>query len=328
MSDATPIPDETARKPVPWWLWAHVLSLEAPLVAVLWQSALAHAHGLTLPPMLGAGLALACWLIYVLDRTLDTLSTDVVLDTRHFFYHRHRRLILLGVVPPAIAALTWMALFVIPEGVLWQALGLSLLVALYLASWSAQGSRVWRDLLFSCAGLGAIMVIADMPLEPGYRFALSVMVLVVMALSFLRHFEFRLHVIPKETAAALLFALGCTTATRFLSMPERWVEPVLECTLLALIFACNLHGISLREKGAAGARHVSLVLGTLSFTIAMLWMIHSGAIEGALRGPAQAALGVTVLHALLHRCRDRLSLDAYHVLADLVLVLPLPLVWW
>lgn len=313
---------------MPWWLWAHVLSLEAPLVAVLWQSALAHAHGLTLPPMLGAGLALACWLIYVLDRTLDTLSTDVVLDRRHVFYRRHRRFILLGVVPPAFAALAWMALFVIPEGVLWQALGLSLLVALYLASWSAQGSRVWRDLLFSCAGLGAIMVIADMPLEPGYRFALSVMVLVVMALSFLRHFEIRLHVIPKETAAALLFALGCTTATRFLSMPERWIEPMMECALLALIFACNLHGISLREKGEAGARHVPLVLGTLSFTIALLWMIHSGVIEGALRGPAQAALGVTVLHALLHRWRDRMSLDAYHVLADLVLVLPLPLVWW
>jgi hypothetical protein len=166
------------------------------------------------------------------------------------------------------------------------------------------------------------------PLEPGYRFSLSLMLLFIMALSFLRHFEIRLHVIPKETAAALLFALGCTTATRFLSMPERWIEPVLECGLLALIFACNLHGISLRERGAAGARHAALVLCTLVFTLALLWMIHSGAIEGALRGPAQAALGVTVLHALLHRWRDRLSVDAYRVLADLVLVLPLPLVWW
>lgn len=306
----------------------HVLSLEAPLVAVLWQAALAHAHGLSLPPMLGAGLALACWLIYVIDRTLDTLGADEVLDTRHVFYRRHRRIILLGVVPPVLVALGWMALFVIPEGVLWQALGLSLLVALYLASWSARGSRAWRDLLFSCAGLGAIMVIADMPLEPGYRFSLSLMLLFIMALSFLRHFEIRLHVIPKETAAALLFALGCTTATRFLSMPERWIEPVLECGLLALIFACNLHGISLRERGVAGARHAALVLGTLSFTLALLWMIYSGAIEGALRGPAQAALGVTVLHALLHRWRDRLSVDAYRVLADFVLVLPLPLVWW
>ena len=62
-----------------------------------------------------------------------------------------------GTIP--LVALGCMALFVIAEGVLWQALGLSLLVALYLASWSAQGSRVWRDLLFSCAGLGAARVL-------------------------------------------------------------------------------------------------------------------------------------------------------------------------
>ncbi|MCA9647412.1 MAG: hypothetical protein KC492_42270, partial [Myxococcales bacterium] len=154
MSAAPPSPDETSRKPVPWWLWVHVLSLEAPIVAVLWQSALAHAHGLRLPPMLGAGLALACWLIYVLDRTLDTLSAEGALDTRHVFYRRHRWFILLGVTPLVVAVLAWMAFFVIPEGVLWQALGLALLVALYLASWSAQGSRAWRDLRFSCSGLG------------------------------------------------------------------------------------------------------------------------------------------------------------------------------
>jgi len=313
---------------VPWWLWAHVLSLEAPLVAVLWQHALAHAHGLRLPPMLAPGLALACWVIYVIDRSLDTLSASSALDTRHRFYRKHRRLILLGVVPPALLALAWMALFVIPEGVLWQAVGLALLVALYLAAWSAQGSRLWRDLLFSCTGLGAILLISGMPLEPGYRFALSLMVLSIMALTFLRHLEIRLHVIPKETAAALLFALGCTTATRYLVMPDRWIEPVLECALLTLIFACNLHGITLRETHAAGARHVPLVLGTLLFSLGMLWLIHTGEVASALHGPSCAALGSTLLHALLHRWRDRLSADAYRVLADLALLLPLPLVWW
>lgn len=328
MSDAPPSFDKPAIKPVPWWLWAHVLSLEAPVVAVLWQQALAHSHGLRLPPMLATGLALACWVIYVIDRSLDTLGAKTALDTRHQFYRDHRRLLLLGVVPVALAALIWMALWIIPEAVLWQAAGLALLVALYLASWSAQGSRLWRDLLFSCTGLGAILLISDMPLEPGYRFALSLMVLAVMALTFARHLEIRLHVIPKETAAALLFALGCTTATRFLAMPERWIEPVLECALLALIFACNLHGIALREKNAAGARHVPLVLGTLFFSVGLLWLIHAGEVETALRGPAWAALVVTLLHALLHRWRDRISADAYRVLADLVLLLPLPLVWW
>lgn len=306
-----------------------MLSLEAPVVAVLWQRALAHAHGIRLTPMLDAGLGLACWVIYVIDRTLDTfaVSHDGELDVRHAFYRRHRRWMML-VLPPALVLLAWMAFFVIPEGVLWQAVGLSLLVGLYLASWSAQGARLWRDLLIACSGLGAIMLISHMPASPGYRFSLSLLVLGVMTLNFLRQLKIELKGIPKETAAALLFAMGCTTSTRFLVMPETWIEPVAECGLLALLFACNLHGISAREKSIeAGRQHMPLVIATLVATLLVLWLVGLGLLEGALRGPAQAALVATVLHAAVHLLRRYFSADAYRVLADLVLVLPLPLVW-
>ena len=323
---------ETAHaQRTPWWLWPHVLSLEAPLVAVLWQAALAHAHGIRLTPLLGAGLGLACWVIYLLDRTLDTYAVKGVheLDVRHVFYHRHRRVLMFGVLPPALLLLGWMALYVIPEGVLWQALSLALLVALYLASWSAQGSRISRDVFISCAGLGGLLLITRMPLPSGYRFTLSLCVLGVMVLSFLRQLDIRMgNVLPKELTAALLFAMGCTTSTRFLAMPETVMEPVLESVLLALLFACNLHGISCREAGVQPTpKHSRLVLGTLIFTLAVLWLIESGALQHALLGPARAGLVVVVLHALLHRSRQRLSVDAYRVLADLVLILPLPLVW-
>ncbi len=109
-------PEHESAQATPWWLWPHVLSLEAPLVAVLWQRALAHAHGIRLTPLLDAGLALACWVIYVLDRTLDTFASNSAgeLDLRHAFYHRHRRVLLLGVLPPALMTLAWMALNVIP----------------------------------------------------------------------------------------------------------------------------------------------------------------------------------------------------------------------
>lgn len=308
-----------------------MLSLEAPLVAVLWQRALAHAHGIRLTPLLDAGLALACWVIYVLDRTLDTLAVKnaAALDARHAFYHRHRRLLLLGVVPPALVALAWMALYVIPEGVLWQAVGLSLLVALYLASWSAQGSRVSRDFFISCAGLGGILLISNMPMPAGYRFSLCLLVLGVMVLSFLRQLDIRMgQVLPKELAAALLFAMGCTTSTRFLAMPETILEPVLECLLLALLFACNLQGIACREAGGSNDRkHPPWVLGTLIFTLLVLWLTRFDVLEHALRGPARASLGAVVLLALLHRFTRRVSTDAHRVLADLALILPLPLVW-
>ena len=331
MTALTPASKPTQARRTPWWLWPHVLSLEAPVVAVLWQAALAHAHGIRLTPLLNVGLALACWLVYLLDRTLDTVAvkSPAELDVRHAFYHRHRRVLLLGVLPPALLLLAWMALYVIPEGVLWQAVSLALLVALYLASWSAQGSRVTRDVFVSCAGLGGIMLISRMPLGSGSKFVLSLLVLGVMVLSVLRQLDIRMgNVLPKELTAALLFAMGCTTSTRFLAMPETIVEPVLECVLLALLFACNLHGITCREAGLQDDRkHSRLVLGTLFFTLAVLWCIELGLLEHVLRGPARAALGAVVLLSVVQGSRRRFSTDAYRVLADLALILPLPLAW-
>jgi hypothetical protein len=318
-------------KPTPWWLWPHVLSLEAPVVAVLWQGALAHAHGIRLTPMLNVGIGLACWVVYLLDRTLDTFAVKNVaeLDVRHVFYHRHRHGVLLGVIPTVLLALGWMALYVVPEGVLWQAVSLALLVALYLASWSAQGSRVTRDVFVSCAGLGGIMLISRMPISSGTKFTLSLFVLGVMALSFLRQLDIRMgNVLPKEMTAALLFAMGCTTSSRFFAMPENIKEPVTECVLLTLLFACNLHGISCREAGLQDDRkHTRLMLGTLLFTLAVLWGIEMDMLQHTLQGPARAALGAVVLHSVVQGLRRRFSVDAYRVLADLALIVPLPLAW-
>lgn len=309
-----------------------MLSLDAPLVAVLWQAAVAHAHGIRLTPMLSGGLALACWVVCVLDRTLDTAAVKGArrLDVRHAFYQRHRRVLLLGVIPPALLLLGWMALYVIPEGVLWQAVSLALLVALYLASWSARGSRITRDVFVSCAGLGGIMLISRMPISSGSKLTLSLFVLGVMALSFLRQLDIRMgNVLPKELTAALLFAMGCTTSTRFFSMPETIAEPVLECVLLALLFACHLHGISSRAAGSQqDGKHSRLVLGALIFTLVVLGLIAAGSLEHVLVGPARAVLGAVLLHALVHGSRRRFSADAYSVLAALALIVPLPLVWW
>lgn len=315
----------------PWWLWPHVLSLEAPLVAVLWQAALAHAHGIRLTPLLGAGLALACWVIYVLDRTLDTLGVKdaAALDVRHAFYHRHRAVLLLGVVPVAMVGLGWMAFCVIPEGVLWQAVGLALLVALYLAGWSAENSRMMRDVFVSCAGLGGLLLISRLPLESGHRFMLSLFVLGAMVVSFLRQLDVRMGLLlPKELAAALLFAMGCTTSTRFLSMPETLAEPVLECVLLALLFACNLQMISRHEAGLKDdPKSPMLMLGTLVFISAVLESTRAGVLGHAMLFPARAALGGLLLLGVVHAVRRRVSSEAYRVLADLALVVPLPLAW-
>lgn len=75
------------------WLWPNLLSLDAPLVALLWQILFArcfHAPINLLPSIL---LVLAVWLIYAADRTLDAW-TGAAARPRHEFYRRHWRALL------------------------------------------------------------------------------------------------------------------------------------------------------------------------------------------------------------------------------------------
>lgn len=307
-----------------------MLSLEAPLVAVLFQMMLMHVHRVAFTPMLHVGLGLCCWVVYVLDRTLDTFEarTEEGLDVRHAFYFRHRRLLLGVVIPSACAALLWLAFFVIPEGVLWQAAGLALLVALYLASFSAQGSRAWRDLLIMGAGLGAVLLISRLPASHGFRFVLSTMVLLIMVLSLLHQLDIRLgHFLPKEMNAALLFALGCTTSTRFFAMPDNLLQPVVECLLLALLFACNLRGIASRERGSWNRGDYFLLMVTTAFVCFSAALGDEGRLGHSLLKTAHVAQAALLLLVGVQVMGRRLSKEAHHVLSDLALIAPLPLAW-
>lgn len=77
---------------VPWWLWPTVLCLDAPLVAVSWQSLLARQVGARLSLHHGALLAIAVWLAYVADRWIEgwRLTPRTVRTRRHYFYMRWR----------------------------------------------------------------------------------------------------------------------------------------------------------------------------------------------------------------------------------------------
>lgn len=86
----------------------HLLSLDAPTVAVVWSCAFARAAGAHVPWLSTMMLALATWLLYVADRLLDALqpSATASLQQRHHYHYRHR----VGFVAaalPALAALTW-----------------------------------------------------------------------------------------------------------------------------------------------------------------------------------------------------------------------------
>ena len=73
----------------------HLLSLDAPTVAVVWSLAFAWAARVRLPAWLPVLVALVTWTVYVADRLLDARSAmrrgePGRLRQRHFFHWRHR----------------------------------------------------------------------------------------------------------------------------------------------------------------------------------------------------------------------------------------------
>jgi hypothetical protein len=75
-----------------WWQWPTVLSIDAPVVAVLWQLLLARVAGLDLGWAPPAVLALSVWLAYAADRWIEgwRLDRDAIRTPRHQFYQQHR----------------------------------------------------------------------------------------------------------------------------------------------------------------------------------------------------------------------------------------------
>jgi hypothetical protein len=89
-----------AARPTPWWLWPNVLALDAPAVAVAWQTFLAHAFAAPVPPAAPAVLGLVVWGVYLADRRLDARAGHAA-QPRHRFAAAH---------PTAVAAVAAVAL--------------------------------------------------------------------------------------------------------------------------------------------------------------------------------------------------------------------------
>lgn len=75
-----------------WWQWPTVLSIDAPIVAVLWQQMFARVAGIDLGWPGPLVLGLSVWLAYAADRWIEgwRLDAEVIRTPRHHFYQRHR----------------------------------------------------------------------------------------------------------------------------------------------------------------------------------------------------------------------------------------------
>ncbi len=75
-------------RPVHLWLWPNLLSLDAPVVAVLWQIFFARCFAAPFDGVAALLLIATVWLIYSADRTLDAWRGECH-SPRHEFYRRH-----------------------------------------------------------------------------------------------------------------------------------------------------------------------------------------------------------------------------------------------
>lgn len=83
----------SSRERVKPWLWFNLLSIDAPVVAVVWQLWFARCFEIALSPLSVAALALTVWMIYASDRLLDVRGSDdrVPATERHLFHRDHSR---------------------------------------------------------------------------------------------------------------------------------------------------------------------------------------------------------------------------------------------
>lgn len=104
------VPPIRAASPLALW---HLLSLDAPTVAVLWTWFIARASRIRLPPVQLVAMALAVWSLYAADRLLDARALDkpctrplAEFEARHLFHHRHAPAFLAGMTLAAVVLAT------------------------------------------------------------------------------------------------------------------------------------------------------------------------------------------------------------------------------
>jgi hypothetical protein len=141
----------------PAWLWPNLLSLDAPIVALVWQDLAARSFGNPLRPSARMVLGLTVWAIYLADRLLDTLATGPAPNTaRHNFFRRHPRE-LGGLLAAVLVLDAFVAIVELRHTVLLHGLAVAGCVAAYLSAFPRRTSgwekQVLAAILFSAGVL-------------------------------------------------------------------------------------------------------------------------------------------------------------------------------
>ncbi|WP_038165051.1 hypothetical protein [Verrucomicrobium sp. BvORR106] len=331
-----PQPPLTTSPRIPWWLWLNVLSLDAPLVAVLWQAALARVCRLTLPDGCYWALGLAVWIIYMADRVLDSFSNEVQLAStvRHAFYRRHRVWFLVGVIPAATAALGWTALTEVPEGILWRGVGLAFIVGMYLLHYAARGhSTIYLVGNLVASAVGSLFL-WTLPIPPLFRFFFTLLLVGLAVLTVVGRSNQGLRLLPKEAICGYLFALGVSLSVHFYSL-DRLAGPLsMETLMLGLLCMLNCVAIASYEKESDRLGDKNAITHTwpvmvqlypallVGFFVALGLIVSRDAPQG-MQPYIVAVLTSLVLLGVVHHLAKKFSPELSHVLADVAVALPM-----
>jgi len=280
----TAMRDESIPGSPRWWQWPTILALDAPAVAVAWQSMLARVAGVALRPYHVVLLAISVWLAYSADRWIEgwRLPIEAVRTQRHYFLIRRRW--------PAFAV--WIATLV--GGIAlasyrfssreWVAsLGLLLPVLLYLLSHQLlHRDHPWRVPKEICV---AVIVALGAALYPATLNTDS------------------LHLLAVPTA---LFMLLCLANCLLISGWESEVDLRHRQISLALRFS-----------------HARIVAGGLPFGIFLLSVAVAAFSGAATRIAALSAAASAASLAILNLTQPRLGRERARLLADVALLTPL-----
>jgi len=285
---------------IPLWLWPNLLSLDAPIVALVWLAMFAPIAGMNYQPWQAyTALGLVVWGIYVVDRVMDLKflgEGDDRLKERHLFHGRH--LWLMGTL--GVAALLAGAIIALTSG--WPS---TLIGSNYFTSRPDIGYIV----------PGFVMV-------GGYF---------VMAITALQDDE-----IPhlRNLVAGLAFGYGtamtaCVNGSVREGLNELLTWPPMLC--FSLLCGINIsaihfweHSLRSSDQDVKAAHELALtmplfVLGLVSSGLALAERVP------LLRSFYVAILCATALLFVLNRNRNRFSMDALRVLADVAMIVPYPI---
>ena len=151
---------EAKRRAIAWWLWPHLLSLDAPLVAVVWQGCWARAAHERLPWCHPGVLGLGVWLIYLADRLADsTRAAPGDLVTARHAFHAQRRVALSFLAAAAAAALVLLTPCVLSRAEFFRGLLLLALAAVYFWLIHGRPQPGWTRRLPKEAAVGGMFAV-------------------------------------------------------------------------------------------------------------------------------------------------------------------------